>query len=150
MKIYNTLTGDKEVFLPIHEGRVRLFVCGPTVYDDAHIGHARTYIAFDFIARYLRHKGFSVFYVQNITDIDDKIISRASQKGVLPQVLARKFEKRYIEDMSALGVNMVSLYPRATGHIEEIIDQIKRLVEKGFAYDVESQDRARSIKEEPC
>ncbi|HWQ20871.1 MAG TPA: cysteine--tRNA ligase [Methanotrichaceae archaeon] len=138
MKIYNTLTGEKEVFLPIHEGRVRLFVCGPTVYDDAHIGHARTYIAFDFIARYLRHKGLSVFYVQNITDIDDKIINRASQQNVSPQVLARKFEKRYIEDMSALGVNMVSLYPRATGHIVEIIDQIKRLVEKGFAYETET------------
>jgi cysteinyl-tRNA synthetase len=138
MKLYNTMTGDKEDFKPIKEGRVRLFVCGPTVYDDAHIGHARTYIAFDFIARYLRHKGYSVFYLQNITDIDDKIIRRASESGVSPQDLARKFEKRYLEDMNALGVNMVSLYPRATGHIEEIIDQIKRLIEKGYAYETET------------
>lgn len=138
MKMYNTLTGEKEVFKPIHEGRVRLFVCGPTVYDDAHIGHARTYIAFDFIARYLRYKGFNVFYVQNITDIDDKIIRRASELGIQPHELARRFEKRYLEDMQSLGVNMVSLYPRATGHIEEIIDQVKRLVDKGFAYETET------------
>jgi len=135
MKIYNTMTGEEESFLPMRENRVRIFVCGPTVYDDAHIGHARTYIAFDLIARYLSYRGYSVFYVQNITDIDDKIINRASELEVPPLVLARRFEKRYIEDMLNLGVNAVNLYVRATEHIDEIIDQIKRLIDKGFAYE---------------
>ncbi|HWQ20962.1 MAG TPA: cysteine--tRNA ligase, partial [Methanotrichaceae archaeon] len=130
--------GDEESFSPMRENRVRIFVCGPTVYDDAHIGHARTYIAFDLIARYLSYKGYSVFYVQNITDIDDKIINRASELEIPPQVLARRFEERYLEDMLTLGVNHVNLYARATEHIDEIIDQIKRLVDKGFAYETET------------
>ncbi len=122
----------------IHKGRVNLFVCGPTVYDDSHIGHARTYIAFDVVARYLKSIGYSVFYLQNITDVDDKIIKRAAERGVSPRTLAKNFEKRYIEDMQSLGVSNVSYYARATEHIPEIIGQIERLMEKGFAYETET------------
>ena len=132
MMIYNTMSGKKEPFHPMHENRLNIFVCGPTVYDNSHIGHARTYIAFDVVARYLKYKGFSVFYLQNITDVDDKIIQRATELEIEPSVLARKFERRYLEDMQALGVTNVNLYARATEHIPEIMSQIKRLVEYGF------------------
>src|SRR5512137_1710136 len=132
MKIYSTISREKERLETIHSGRVNLFVCGPTVYDNSHIGHARTYIAFDVVARYLKYRGYSVFYLQNITDVDDKIIQRASEQNVSPGVLARKFEQRYLEDMRALGVTSVSYYARATEHISEIIGQIERLMEKGF------------------
>jgi len=138
MIIYNTLSKKKELFEPIHKNRVNIFVCGPTVYDDSHIGHARTYIAFDVIVRYLKYRGFSVFYLQNITDIDDKIIRRASELGITPIELARRFEKRYLEDMLALHINNVSLYARATEHITEIIKQIETLIENGFAYETET------------
>jgi cysteinyl-tRNA synthetase len=138
MMINNTLSGNKEPFQPIHKNRLNLFVCGPTVYDDSHIGHARTYIAFDVVARYLKYQGFSVFYLQNITDVDDKIIQRASELGVDPATLARKFERRYLEDMHSLGVTNVNFYARATEHIPEIISQIERLIKKGFAYETET------------
>ena len=138
MKIQNTMTGNKENFQPIHNNRINLFVCGPTVYDDSHIGHARTYIAFDVVARYLKYRDFSVFYLQNITDVDDKIIQRAAETGVSPRSLARKFEQRYLEDMRALGVTNVNYYARATEHIPEIICQIERLTELGFAYETET------------
>ncbi|MDM7911869.1 MAG: cysteine--tRNA ligase [Methanotrichaceae archaeon] len=138
MMIYDTMSGQKKPLQPIHKNRVNIFVCGPTVYDDSHIGHARTYIAFDVVARYLRYKGFSVFYLQNITDVDDKIIQRASELDMEPIALARKFERRYLEDMRALGVTSVNLYARATEHIPEIIGQIERLMKKGFAYETET------------
>ena len=138
MMIQSTLSGIKEPFEPIHKDRINLFVCGPTVYDDSHIGHARTYIAFDVVARYLKYKGLSVFYLQNITDVDDKIIQRAAEMQVSPIMLARKFEERYLEDMRALGVTNVNFYARATEHIPEIISQIERLVEKGYAYETET------------
>ena len=138
MMIYSTMSGKKEPFQPMHKNRVNIFVCGPTVYDDSHIGHARTYMAFDVVARYLKYKGLSVFYLQNITDVDDKIIQRASELGIEPAVLARKFERRYLEDMRTLGVTNVNLYARATEHIPEIIGQIERLVDLGFAYETET------------
>jgi cysteinyl-tRNA synthetase len=136
--VYNTLSRRKEIFKPREGNRVKLFVCGPTVYDNSHIGHARTYISFDVIARYLKYRGYSVFYVQNITDIDDKIIKRARKTGEDTLQLARKFEEKYIEDMKSLGVENVNLYARATEHIGEIINQIKTLREKGFAYETDS------------
>lgn len=138
MKIYNTMSREKEDFEPMHEKRVKLFVCGPTVYDDAHIGHARTYISFDIIKRYLEFKGYTVFYLQNITDIDDKIIIRALESSTDPKELALKFEKRYQEDMEALGVNGVNFFARATDHVTEIITQIETLIQKGFAYETET------------
>lgn len=132
--IYNTLTQRKEPFNHPKHQVVKLFVCGPTVYEDAHIGHARTYISFDMIKRYLQYKGFTVYYLQNITDIDDKIIKRSQKLGVDPLKLARKYEKRYQQDMGKLGVNQVNFYPRASEHIDQIIDQIKTLIQKGYAY----------------
>jgi len=111
-----------------------MFVCGPTVYDYSHLGHARTYVVFDVLAKYLRWTGKEVFYLQNITDVDDKIINRAANDGVSQQSLSRMFENAYLYDMRSLGVNAVSYYARATTHIPEIINQIERLVLKGTAY----------------
>ncbi len=138
MLINSTMSGKKEPFWPIHDNRVNLFVCGPTVYDNSHIGHARTYIFFDVVARYLKYIGFSVFYLQNITDVDDKIIDRAALLGISPRLLARTFEEKYREDMQALGVTGISYYARASEHIPEIISQIERLIEKGYAYETET------------
>ncbi|MDR1721858.1 MAG: cysteine--tRNA ligase [Methanobrevibacter sp.] len=137
LEIYNTLKRDKEPFVSRNDNRINLFVCGPTVYDDAHIGHGRTYISFDMIKSYLEFIGYSVFYLENITDIDDKIIVRAKEKGIHFEILARFYEKRFKEDMSRLNVNAVNLYPRATDHLKEIYSQIERLLEKGFAYETE-------------
>ncbi len=139
LKVYNTLTRKKEEFHPIHEkqNRVYMFVCGPTVYDSPHVGHARSYVAYDVIAKYLRYKGWSVFYVQNITDIDDKIISRANETDQDWKELSLRYEKEYFKTMNLLSVDSVNLYARATEHIPEIIDQVKRLVEKGYAYEAE-------------
>ena len=137
MDIYSTLTRSKETLETINKNRINLFVCGPTVYDDAHIGHGRTYISFDTIKRYLEYSGYAVFYIQNITDIDDKIINRSKESGIPAHDIARKFEKRYIEDMTKLNVTGVNLFARATDHVGEIIDQIQRLIDKGFAYESE-------------
>ncbi|MCE5214470.1 MAG: cysteine--tRNA ligase [Methanobacterium sp.] len=138
MKIYNTMTRKKEELKPINQNKIKLFVCGPTVYDESHIGHARTYISFDLITRYLKNQGFSVFYLQNITDIDDKIIKRASELGVEPIELARKYEREYLDDMRVLGVENVNYYARATEHLPEIINQIERLMANDFAYETET------------
>lgn len=135
MKVYNTMTRKKEELKPINKNRIKMFVCGPTVYDKSHIGHGRTYIAFDVIARYLKYKGYSVFYLQNITDIDDKIIKRANELGVEPLSLAKEFEELYCQDMELLGVTNVNYYARAMEHLNEIINQIQTLLDKGFAYE---------------
>jgi len=111
-----------------------MFVCGPTVYDYSHLGHARTYVVFDVLAKYLRWAGKEVFYLQNITDVDDKIIDRAAREQVSQASLSRQFEREYIRDMHSLGIDAVSYYARATTHIPEIISQIERLVRKGVAY----------------
>jgi cysteinyl-tRNA synthetase len=137
LKIYNTLSGKKDLFKSIKGKQVNIFVCGPTVYDYSHMGHARTYITFDAFVKYLRACGFDVFYVQNITDLDDKIIARAREKGVSPKDLAMAYEKEHLKDMKALGVNSVSKYARATDYIKEIINQVKRLQDKGCAYKIE-------------
>ena len=131
------MTRKKEIFKPIEGNKIKMFVCGPTVYDHSHIGHARTYISFDVIARYLKYSGFTVFYLQNITDLDDKILKRAEELGYSPLELARRYEEKYLQDMKVLGVENVNLYARATEHIPEIINQIKILVEKGFAYETD-------------
>ncbi len=121
--------------LVIDNNVIKLFVCGPTVYDYSHIGHARTYISFDVIVRYLKHKGYSVFYLQNITDIDDKIINRAKERNVDPLELSHKFEEEYLKDMQLLNVTNVNFYARATEHMQAIINQIQTLMDKGYAYD---------------
>ncbi|MBW4716847.1 cysteine--tRNA ligase [Saccharothrix obliqua] len=131
---HNTLTKRKEPFEPITPGEVRMFVCGPTVYDLSHVGHAKTYTQFDFVARFLRARGYRVRYAQNITDVDDKIIARAAEAGVPPRELAARFEAFYREDMAALRNNSVDTYERAHDHIEHIVAQVRALVDRGHAY----------------
>ncbi len=136
IKLHNTLTGKLEDFKPIEAGLVKMFVCGPTVYDYAHIGNAKTYTQFDVIARTLRYLGNNVTYLQNITDIDDKIIIRAAKRGVDPSVLAQEYEKYYLDDMKSLNNVSVDKYARAHDYIPQIVSQVKRLVEQGFAYKI--------------
>src|SRR3989344_5605541 len=136
LKIYNTLRRKKETFKPISKGKINLFVCGPTVYDNSHLGHAKTYVQFDFIVRFLRETGNKVFYLQNITDIDDKIMKRAGETGENWKQLSEKYESFYFEDMKKLNVLSVSNYARATDYIPEIISQVKRLIKKGYAYKI--------------
>jgi cysteinyl-tRNA synthetase len=133
-KIYNTLSQKMEALEAMTPGRINFFVCGPTVYDMPHLGHAKTYVQFDMIARYLRSRGYEVFYLQNITDIDDKIIARAAEQGMGWDALAQKFEKVYLEDMASLHVTSVTKYIRSTDYIEEVVSQVERLMEQGFAY----------------
>jgi cysteinyl-tRNA synthetase len=137
MKIFSTLSGKKETIKPIKNKKINLFVCGPTVYDYSHLGHARNYIVFDVFVKYLRSLGYNVFYLQNITDIDDKIIARAREREVPVKDLAVAFEKEYLKDMKRIGVNSVSKYARATAHIKEIVSQVQRLLEKKYAYAIE-------------
>ena len=136
LRLYNTLSRQKEEF-PADQKKVRLFVCGPTVYDYLHIGNARTYIFFDFFAKYLRAQGREVFYLQNITDIDDKIIKRAAEARIEPRKLAKEFAEIYAEDMAALGVDAVTKYAPATDFIMQIIAQVERLIEEGYAYKID-------------
>jgi cysteinyl-tRNA synthetase len=137
IKVYNTLTKIKEEFLPINKKNVKMFVCGPTVYDYTHIGHAKSYIAFDVIARYLRYRGFEVFYLQNITDIDDRVINRANELGISPKEVAEDFTLKYYMDMEDLNVDSVDKYANATDYIPQIIEQIQGLAEKGYAYEID-------------
>ncbi|MEK7555367.1 MAG: cysteine--tRNA ligase [Patescibacteria group bacterium] len=136
LKIFNTFTAKKEILKSPRRGYLKLFVCGPTVYDYSHIGHARTYIAFDIIVKYLRSQKRKVFYLQNITDIDDKIINRAKEKKISWKKLGRGFEKEYLKDMKAIEITSVTKYAKATAHIKEVINQVKKLMEKGFAYEI--------------
>lgn len=138
LKIYNTMSRKVELFKPRVKNRVAIYVCGPTVYDYSHIGHGKTYMAFDLITRYLEYRGYDVKYVVNITDIDDKIIKRANESGIDSLDLAKKFEKAFRDDMHALGIKDADVYPTVSGHIPEIIEIIQILIKKGFAYVVDS------------
>jgi len=145
LKIYNTLTRKKELFVPLREGEVGMYVCGPTVYDHAHIGHAKTYVSFDAVVRYLRYLGYHVLYIQNITDVghltddadagEDKIAKRAAQRRVEPMALVETYMRSYFEDMDALNVARPDISPRASGHIPEQIELVRTLIEKGHAYE---------------
>ena len=146
MKIYNTLTRQKEEFRPIVQGKVGMYVCGMTVYDLCHLGHARVLTAFDVIARYLRHKGYDVNYVRNITDIDDKIINRAKENGEAFDVLTERFIKEMHVDSKALGIEMPDSEPRATAHIDGIIEMVQTLIEKGYAYAADNGDVYYSVR----
>ncbi len=137
IKVFNSLTRKKEEFIPIETGSVRMYVCGPTVYDLSHIGHARSAIAFDVICRYLRYGGHSVTYTRNYTDVDDKIIDRARKEGTTTEEVSERYIKAYDEDMEALGVRLPTHRPRATETIPEMIDAIKGLIDKGYAYVVD-------------
>lgn len=134
LRVYNTLSGTKEEFKPLVPGKVSMYVCGVTVYDHCHIGHARANVVFDMIYRYLRHAGYDVTYVRNYTDVDDKIINRANQEGVPYNVISERFIAEFDRDMAALGLDLPSHQPKATEHIAEMIDVISRLVDKGYAY----------------
>jgi cysteinyl-tRNA synthetase len=140
VRIYNSLTGEKELLQPIEPDRVRMYVCGMTVYDLCHLGHARVMVGFDVVVRYLRSRGFDVEYVRNITDIDDKIIARARELGEDWRELTGRFIRAMHEDAEALGVLAPSREPRATESIPWIIDMVQRLLEKGYAYRASSGD----------
>jgi cysteinyl-tRNA synthetase len=137
LMLYDTLTRTLREFKPLKDNRVNMFVCGPTVYDLSHLGHARTYVAYDVMARYLKQRGYSVFYLMNITDIDDKIIKRAHELKTTPSQLAEDMTKEFYRDLKALKIETVNLFARASEHIQEIVEQIKALIEKGYAYVVD-------------
>ncbi len=135
--VYNDLTRKKEEFVPIEKGKVRFYVCGPTVYDFFHIGNARPFVVFDVFRRYLEHCGYEVKYVQNFTDIDDKMIKRANEMGITVPQLAEQYISEYYKDADALGINRATVNPRATHEIEEIIKIVSILIEKGHAYEAD-------------
>lgn len=137
MRIYNTMSGKKEEFIPVTPGKVGIYACGVTVYDLCHLGHARSAIIFDVIRRYLRFKGFDVKYVRNFTDIDDKIIKRAQEENIPWDEVARKYTEEYYRDMERLGIERADIEPKATDHIKEMIEIINALIEKGYAYVVD-------------
>ncbi|HXH04100.1 MAG TPA: cysteine--tRNA ligase [Candidatus Competibacteraceae bacterium] len=140
LRIYNSLTRDKQDFVPIEPGKVRMYVCGMTVYDYCHVGHARVMVVFDVVVRYLRSLGYDVTYVRNITDIDDKIIKRAAENGESIEALTERFIRFMYEDTKRLGVLPPDLEPRATESIQAIIDMVRALLDKGYAYRAENGD----------
>lgn len=140
LQIHNTLTRQKEDFVPLVPGEIGMYVCGVTVYDLCHIGHARTFVCFDMIVRYLRHRGYKVKYVRNITDIDDKIIRRANEKGIDPRELSENFIKEMYSDFDRLNIARPDFEPRATENIPEIISLVEKLISKGFAYVADNGD----------
>ncbi len=140
MQIFNSLTRKKEEFKPIHEGKVGIYACGPTVYNYFHIGNARPFITFDVLRRQLEREGYQVTFVQNFTDIDDKMIRRANEEGITVKELADRFIAEYYTDAGALGIRPATVHPKATEHIAEIITLISRLIENGHAYATPSGD----------
>ncbi|MBM4448673.1 MAG: cysteine--tRNA ligase [Chloroflexi bacterium] len=136
MQVFNTMSGKKEDFKPQGD-EVKMYVCGVTPYDDAHLGHAMSYIIFDVIRRYLKYRGFKVKYVQNVTDIDDKIIARANKLGIPQRELAEKFTRRYFEDMRALNIEEPDVTPYATDEVPKIIEMVRGLIDKGYGYEAQ-------------
>ena len=146
MRIYNTMTRQKEEFVPIETGKVKLYSCGPTVYDYFHIGNARPFIIFDTLRRYLEYLGYEVTFVQNFTDIDDKMINRANKEGITVKELGERFIAEYFKDAEALGIKRATIHPKATENIDAIIDVVKGLEEKGYAYNVDGNVYFRTKK----
>jgi cysteinyl-tRNA synthetase len=149
MKLYNTLTKRLEEFEPLEPGRVKMYSCGATVYDYFHIGNARPFIVFDALRRYLEYRGYEVIYVQNITDIDDKIINRAAAERISPKEVAEKYTQAYFEDLERLGVKPADHQPKATEMIPQMVEFVRSLIEKGYAYEVDGDVyfRVRRFKE---
>ena len=137
LKIYNTLSNQIEVFKPIEENKVKMYVCGPTVYDHAHLGHARCYITWDTLYRYLKFKGYDVTYCRNVTDVDDKILKKSDTEGVEPSVITDRYYKSFINSMNGLNVLKPDVEPRATKTLGEMIAMVKKLEQDGFAYSVD-------------
>ena len=125
MKLYNSMTGKKEEFVPIEDGKVKMYSCGPTVYNYFHIGNARPFIIFDTLRRYFEYRGYEVSFVQNFTDIDDKMIKRANEEGITVKELAERFICEYFKDAEGLGIKKATVHPRATENIDSIITLIK-------------------------
>ena len=140
MKIFNTLTREKQEFVPITEGEAKIYACGPTVYNYIHIGNARPLCVFDVLRRYLEWRGYEVNFVQNFTDIDDKLIKKANEEGITVKEVAERYIKEFWIDAEGLNVRKATVHPRATENIDEIIDIISTLVEKGYAYPVSNGD----------
>ena len=136
MKIFNTMTRSKEEFKPLEEGKVKMYVCGPTVYNYIHVGNARPFIIFDTLRRYLEYRGYEVNYVQNFTDVDDKIIKRGHEENIAPEEVAKKYIEEYFVDADGLGIKRATVHPQVTNNIEEIIEFVKELEDKGYAYAV--------------
>lgn len=156
LQVYNYLTRQKEPFVPLQKKRVGMYVCGPTVYDHAHLGHAKTYVAMDVVVRYLRYLGYQVRYVQNITDVghlldtgEDRILKGARRERIEPMELVETYTRSYFEDMDALGVVRPNISPRASGHIPEQIEIIKALLDKGYAYTTDKGDVYFSVEKFP-
>ena len=137
MKIYNTLTRKLEEFVPIEEGKAKIYACGPTVYNYFHIGNARPIVVFDTLRKYMEYRGYAVKFVQNFTDVDDKIIKRAKEEGITAMEVAEKYIKAYYEDVDALNVRKADVHPRVSEHIPEIIDFVQTLIDKGYAYEAD-------------
>ncbi|MFC7787215.1 MULTISPECIES: cysteine--tRNA ligase [unclassified Rossellomorea] len=146
IRLYNTLTRKKEEFIPLEEGKVKMYVCGPTVYNYIHIGNARPAIVFDTVRRYLEYRGFDVHFVSNFTDVDDKLIRAANELGVDVPTVAQRFIQAYFEDTGALGCKKADVHPTVTDNIDAIIDFISALVEKGFAYESQGDVYYRTRK----
>lgn len=137
MQVYNTLTNRKEEFVPIEPGKVRMYVCGPTVYNFFHIGNARPFVVFDTLRRYFKYRGYEVKFVQNFTDVDDKIINRAKEEGITAPEVSEKYIKEYFNDAEALNVMKADVHPKVSEHIPEIIEFVQTLIDKGYAYEAD-------------
>ena len=137
MQVYNTLTNRKEEFVPIEPGKVRMYVCGPTVYNVFHIGNARPFVVFDTLRRYFKFRGYEVKFVQNFTDVDDKIINRAKEEGITAPEVSEKYIKEYFNDAEALNVLKADVHPKVSEHIPEIIEFVQTLIDKGYAYEAD-------------
>ena len=137
MQVYNTLTNRKEEFVPIEPGKVRMYVCGPTVYNFFHIGNARPFVVFDTLRRYFKYRGYDVKFVQNFTDVDDKIINRAKEEGITAPEVSEKYIKEYFDDAEALNVVKADVHPKVSEHIPEIIEFVQTLIDKGYAYEAD-------------
>lgn len=137
MRIYNSMTGQKEEFIPIEKGKVRIYACGPTVYNYFHIGNARPFVVFDTLRRYFIYRGYDVKFVQNFTDVDDKIINRAKEEGVSAAEISEKYIDEYFDDAKALNVIPADVHPKVSEHIKDIIDFILSLIDKGYAYEAD-------------
>lgn len=135
MKIYNTMTRKKEEFIPLEEGKVKMYVCGPTVYNFIHLGNARPFTVFDTLRRYFEYRGYEVTYIQNFTDVDDKIIKRSHEEGISPEEVAEKYIREYFIDCDGLGIKRATVHPQVTDNIENIIVFVQDLIDKGYAYE---------------
>ena len=149
MLVYNSQTHAKQEFVPIEEGKVRMYACGPTVYDQIHVGNARTFLCFDVIRRYLIHKGYEVTFAQNLTDVDDKIINRANEQGRTSEEVAEEFSEAFIEQMRRFGIMDPDVRPRATQEIEAMQEMISLLIDQGHAYAPGNGDVYFSVRSDP-